>query len=105
MEEIVKVENGQVVVAQEMINKIIEFEKYKKEMEYQEKLLKEGLMEAMKEVGIKKFIVNGLSATIKDGTKRTTIDSKRLKEELPDVYEEYSKTSEVKPSITISVAE
>lgn len=104
MEEIVKVENGQVVVAQEMINKIIDFEKYRKEMEYQEKLLKEGLMEAMNEVGIKKFIVNGLSATIKDGTTRTTIDSKRLKEELPDVYEEYSKTSEVKPSITISVA-
>lgn len=105
MEEIVKVENGQVVVAQEMINKIIEFEKYKKEMEYQEKLLKEGLMEAMNEVGIKKFIVNGLSATIKDGTTRTTIDSKRLKEELPDIFEEYSKTSVVKPSITISVAE
>ena len=105
MEEIVKVEDGQVVVAQEMINKIIEFEKYKKEMEYQEKLLKEGLMEAMNEVGIKRFIVNGLSATIKDGTTRTTIDSKKLKEELPDIFEEYSKTSEVKPSITISVAE
>lgn len=103
--EIVKIENGQVVVVSEVINKIIEFNKTKKEMEHQEKLLKDGLMEAMNKVGIKKFIVNGLSATIKEGSIRTTVDSKRLKEELPDVYEEYSKVSEVKPSIIINVAE
>ena len=77
MNEIVKVEEGKVVVAEEIINKIIEFNKSKKEMEYQEKLLKEGLMEAMNEVGITKFIVNGLSAQIKAGSTRVTIDSKR----------------------------
>ena len=62
-------------------------------------------MEDMNNLGIKKFIINGLSATIKDGSTRTTIDSKRLKEECPDIYEAYSKTSEVKSSITLSVAE
>ena len=103
--ELVKVENGEVIVAQEIVNKIIEFNKAKKEMEYQEKLLKEGLMEAMNEVGIKKFIINGLSASIKEGSVRTTVDSKRLKEECPDIYEEYSKTSQVKPSITLTIAE
>ena len=105
MNEIVKIENGQVVVAQEMVNKIIEFNKAKKEMEYQEKLLKDGLMEAMNQVGLKKFIINGLSAVIKDGTTRTTVDSKRLKEECPDIYEAYSKTSEVKSSIVLTIAE
>lgn len=105
MEELVKIENGEITVAEEIVNKIIEFNKAKKEMEYQEKLLKDGLMEAMNELGIKKFIINGLSATIKDGSIRTTIDSKRLKEECPDIYEAYSKTSEVKSSITLSVAE
>ena len=105
MNEIVKIENGQVVVAQEIVNKIIEFNKAKKEMEYQEKLLKEGLMEAMNQVGLKKFIINGLSAVIKDGTTRTTVDSKRLKEECPDIYEAYSKTSEVKSSIVLTIAE
>ena len=103
--EIVKVENNEIIVAQEMVNKIIEFNKAKKEMEYQEKLLKDGLMEAMNSVGLKKFIINGLSAVIKDGTTRTTIDSKRLKEECPDIYEAYSKTSEVKPSLTLTVEE
>lgn len=105
MNEIVKVEEGQVVVAQEIVNKIIEFNKAKKEMEYQEQLLKEGLMEAMNKVGITKFIINGLSATIKSGTTRTSVDSKRLKEECPEIYEAYSKTSEVKPSITLTIAE
>ena len=105
MEELVKIENGEITVAEEIVNKIIEFNKEKKEMEYQEKLLKDGLMEAMNNLGIKRFIINGLSATIKDGSTRTTIDSKRLKEECPDIYEAYSKTSEVKSSITLSVAE
>lgn len=105
MEELVKIENGEITVAEEIVNKIIEFNKAKKEIEYQEKLLKDGLMEAMNNLGIKKFIINGLSATIKDGSTRTTIDSKRLKEECPDIYEAYSKTSEVKSSITLSVAE
>lgn len=102
---VVTIENGNVVVAQKIINKIIEFNKTKKEMEYQEKLLKEGLMKAMQEVGKTKFIVNGLSATIKSGSIKTTVDSKRLKEECPDIYEAYSKTSEVKPSIVLTIAE
>ena len=105
MKELVKIENCEITVAEEIVNKIIEFNKAKKEMEYQEKLLKDGLMGAMTNLGIKKFIINGLSATIKDGSTRTTIDSKRLKEECPDIYETYSKTSEVKSSITLSVAE
>lgn len=105
MEELVKIENGEITIAEEIVNKIIEFNKVKKEMEYQEKLLKDGLMEAMNNLGIKRFIINGLSATIKDGSTRTTIDSKRLKEECPDIYEAYSKTSEVKSSITLSVAD
>lgn len=105
MEELVKIENGEITIAEEIVNKIIEFNKVKKEMEYQEKLLKDGLMEAMNNLGIKRFTINGLSATIKDGSTRTTIDSKRLKEECPVIYEAYSKTSEVKSSITLSVAE
>ena len=47
MNEIVKIENGEVIVAEEVIDQIIEFNKAKKEMEYQEKLLKDGLMNAI----------------------------------------------------------
>lgn len=103
MNELVKVENGEITIAEELVNKIIDFNKVKKEMEYQEKLLKEGLMEAMNEVGIEHFSINGLSATIRKGSTRTTLDTKRLKAECPDIYESYSKTSETKPSLILTV--
>ena len=103
MNEIVSVKDGKITVAEDMVNKIIEFNKAKKEMEYQEKLLKEGLLNAMKELDVKKFVINGLSATVKET--RTTIDSKRLKTECPDIYKAYSKTTEVKPSLVLTVSE
>lgn len=103
MNEIVKVENGQITVAQEVVNQIIEFNKAKKEMEYQEKLLKEGLMEAMQKVGMSSFSVNGLSATIRKSSTRTTLDSKRLKAECPDIWEAYATTSETSSSLVLIV--
>lgn len=105
MDELVKVCDGKITVAEDLIEQIKEFNKQKKEMEYQESLLKDGLMKAMQETGIKKFIINGLSASIKEGSTRTTLDSKRLKEECPDIYEAYSKTSEVKNSIVLTIAD
>lgn len=103
MNELVKLENGEITVAEEIVKKIIEFNKAKKEMEYQEKLLKQGLMEAMQEIGKEHFSINGLSATIRKGSIRTTLDSTRLKNECPDIYQEYSKTSETKPSLVLTV--
>lgn len=105
MNEIVSVKDGKITVAEDMVNKIIEFNKAKKEMEYQEKLLKEGLLNAMKELDVKKFVINGLSATVKEGSTRTIIDSKRLKAECPDIYDSYSKTTIVNPSLVLTVSE
>lgn len=101
--DLVKVENGEITIAQEVINKIIEFNKAKKEMEYQEKLLKEKLMEAMDKLGMENFSVNGLSASIRKGTTRKSLDTKRLKAEAPEIYEAYITETEVAPSITLKV--
>lgn len=103
MNELVKVENGNITVAEEVVNKIIEFNKLKKEMEYQEKLLKQGLMNAMIEAGKTNFSINGLSASIRKGSMRTTLDSKRLKEECPKIYEEYTKKSETAPTLILTI--
>lgn len=105
MKDLVNLKDGKIVVAKDIVKKIVEFNKVKQEMEYQERLLKEGLMEAMQKVGIKNFCVDGLFASIKSGSTRTTIDSKRLKEECPEIFEAYSKTTEVKPSIVLKIAE
>lgn len=105
MNEIVKIENNEIIVAKEIIEQIKEFQKAKAKMDMMEKELKASLKNAMEQKGIKKFIINGLCANIKDATTRTAIDSKRLKEECPDIYEEYSKTTPVASSITLTFEE
>ena len=105
MNELVEIKNNQIILQQETVKKIIEFNKIKKEMEYQEKLLKQGLMEAMDQLGIKSFEVEGLSATIKNGYIRHAVDTTALKKEMPDVYNQFLKDTEVKPSIVLSIGD
>lgn len=101
--ELVKVENGQIVVAQEIINQIVEFEKEKLKMDLIQKELKDKLKEAMENNNVTKLEFGELKVSYRNASTRTSIDSKRLKEELPDIYDEYSKTSNVSSSISISV--
>ena len=105
MNELVKVENGKIEVAKEVVEQIKNFQKMKIEMDLKEKELKKNLKEAMEMCGIKKWVTDGLCATIKDGSVRKTIDSKRLKEELPDIYETYIKETNVSSSISLTIGE
>ena len=103
--ELVKVENGQVVVAQEIVNQIVNFKKEMLKMELLEEQLKEEIKEAMERNNIIKWESpdGRLKVKYRSATTRTSLDSEKLKEELPDIYEEYSKTSEVASSISIKV--
>ena len=101
--ELVKVENGEIVVAQEIVNQIVNFKKEMLKMELLEKQLKEEIKEAMEKNNVTSLEFGELKIKYRSASTRTNIDSKRLKEELPDIYEEYSKTSEVASSISISV--
>lgn len=104
MNEIVKVENGQITVAEELVNKIVSFQKKALEMKLIEDDLKNKIKTAMEENGIDKgFQVGELKISYRKPSTRVTVDSKKLKEELPDIYEEYSKTSNVSSSISLSV--
>lgn len=105
MNELVKIENNEIIVKKGTIEQLKNFYELKAKMDIMEKELKQGLKEVMEEKGVKKFIVNGLCASIKDSTTRTTIDSKKLKEECPDIYKEYSKTTNVASSITLTFSE
>lgn len=105
MNELVKIENNEIIVKKGAIEQLKNFYELKAKMDIMEKELKQSLKEVMEEKGIKKFIVNGLCASIKDSTTRTTIDSKKLKEECPDIYKEYSKTTDVASSITLTFSE
>lgn len=69
------------------------------------KLFREAVLSEMQLKGIKKFDNGQISITYIEPATRVSIDSKKLKEELPDVYSKYSKVSDVKASVKISKKE
>lgn len=75
----------------------------KKKLDEQEKLMKQKILKAMEEHGVKSFENECVKFVYVAPTTRTTIDSTKLKKELPDVAEKYSKISNVSASVRITV--
>lgn len=75
----------------------------KKKLEEQEKLMKEKLLQAMEKHGVKSFENAKVKFMYVAPTIRTTIDSKKLKADHPDIAEAYSKTSNISASVRITV--
>lgn len=75
----------------------------KKQIEEQEKKMRQQLQAAMEKYGVKSFENETVKFTYVAPTTRTTIDSKSLKADLPDVAAKYSKTSPVSASVKITV--
>lgn len=103
MTSYLQVIDNNIQISPEWLEKYRAFKAMQLKMDLAEKEFKEQLKEAMEKTGKTSVIVDGFSAVVKKPTIRTSLDSKRLKAELPDIFEEYSKTSEVKGSITIAV--
>ncbi len=103
MNELVKVENGKIIVAQDFTSEYAKFQSKVLEWDLKLKEVKEALKKAMEENDILNYEDDYIKVIYKKGSVRTTIDSKRLKEELPDIAEEYSKTSNVSSSVAIEV--
>lgn len=60
------------------------------------------LLEQMQKYDIKTLESDKFKITRVDETTRTTVDSKSLKENEPEIYEKYSKTSIVKANLRIT---
>ena len=74
----------------------------KKEIEEQVKTFSERMKTEMEKAGVKKWETDNMRLTYIDPTTKETFDSKRFKEEHPESYKEYTKTTKVKPSIRIT---
>ena len=92
-------QNKAMVVMQTIVN----LDQQKKILEERDKAVRKQLQEFMDQYGIKKFENDLLKITYVEPTVRSTIDTKKLKEELPAVAEKYSKISQVKGSVRIDV--
>ena len=103
MNELVRIENNDIVIDSDFIEKYRNFKKLQLEMDLAEKDLKVKLKDAMEMLGKDKVILDGFSAKIKAGYTTSRFDSARFKKECPDIYDEYLKESSVSSSITIDV--
>lgn len=99
---------AEVVIAGQ--DKIVELHKtieyHKKQVELADKQLeelKQVLLLAMENNGIKTLENDLLKITYVAPTTRTSIDSAKLKKELPEIAEKYQKTSNVKASVRITL--
>lgn len=86
-----------------IIKGIVNLTLQKKQIEEQEKAMRVQLLAAMEKYGVKSFENEDVKFTYVAATTRITIDSAKLKKDLPEVAEKYSKTSNVSASVKITV--
>ena len=67
--------------------------------------LKAGLLDLMLENNVKSFETERLKLSVREASTRTTLDGTALKKDMPQVYQQYTKTSPVKASLTIKIKE
>lgn len=77
----------------------------KKRLDEGYKAIKAQIMEAMLNNGVKSYKTDNLTITVKSAYERTTVDSKKLQEKFPEVYEACAKKSKVAESLSITIKE
>ena len=103
MKSMVKLENGEYGLESDDINKIVEIEKQIKDLKSLQDSYKENLLKEMEENNVLKVDTEELSISYVAPSTRETLDSKKLKEDLPDIYDLYVKFTDVKSSLRIKV--
>lgn len=83
--------------------RIADFETKIKELKKQEDELKTAILEEMKSKGLVKIETDELAISYVDSFDKEKFDNKKLKEDYPNLYDQYVSMSTVKPSIRIKV--
>lgn len=103
MSELIKVDNGTVLLNEDAAKKIAEFELQMKYYKAQQDELKAVILAEMEAKNIIKVDNDILTISYIASSDRETLDSKKLRADLPDIYDEYVKLTPVKSSIRIKV--
>lgn len=103
MSELIKVENGMTILDMEAQRQIMAFEHQMKAIKAKEDELRRRIIEEMEAKGIIKLEADDLSITYKAAYDRERFSAKRLRQDHPDIYDEYVTITTVKPSILIKV--
>ena len=103
MNNIIERVGADVTFSEEVCEKIISLEKQAKEIKKQQDIMKSEILEAMQKNGVIKIDNEFLKIAFVPEHDAEKFDSKKFKEENPDIYDLYAKISKVKPSIRITV--
>lgn len=82
-----------------ILSRLADIEKQYKVMDEERETLKAKLLEAMEYHLVTKWENDDMVINYVAPTTRTSIDTKALKKDLPEIFEKYSKTSNVKSSV------
>ena len=105
MNNLVRLDNGEYGLASDVIVTIMAIENEIKKLKELQDNYKEQLLRDMEENEVLKIDIPELTITRKMATTRESLDTKLLRAEQPDIYDEYVRISDVKGSITIKVKE
>ena len=103
MNSIIERTGSDVVFSEEVCEKVISLEKQAKEIKKQQDDMKNEILDAMQKYGVLKIDNEFLKIALIPEHDAEKFDSKKFKEENPDIYDSYVKLSKVKPSIRITV--
>ncbi len=105
MNDLVRLEDGQMIIADEAVKQIVNFERGALKINMLKESIREQALAKMEELGIDKYVSPDGSLTINYFPERTSkrLDSTKLKKELPDIYEEYLKDSTTKSYVKLTV--
>ena len=105
MNDLVRFEDGQMVIADEAVKQIVKFERGALKINILKENIREQALAKMEEFGIDKYVSPDGSLAINYFPERTSkrLDSTKLKKELPDIYEEYLKDSTTKSYVKLTV--
>ena len=101
--ELIKVYGEAAILDGTTAKHIAEFEKMAKDIKAKEDELKKAILTEMESKGIIKLETDELTISYVASTDRETFDSKKLRADNPDLYDEYIRMSTVKPSIRIKL--
>lgn len=103
MNDIIKRTGSDVTFSEEVCEQILSLEKQAKEIKKQQDSMRNDILDAMLKYGVVKIDNEFLKIALVPEHDAEKFDSKKFKEENPDIYDCYVKLSKVKPSIRITV--
>ena len=101
MESLIKIEGGIVEASEQLIKEALEIKFLEEKLKAKKDALTLTLLEEMRDNEIKKIETPDVIISYIDESERETFDSKKFREDYPDMYDEYVKFSKVKASVRI----